>query len=146
MGALLFSQSRNARWDSGACRPRDMAFGCVLRWTLLPLLSYSAFAFDDNLNMESQWLQRGLETVNLRSAAMVDMNNNFTLLFGGISYSQIPGNSTYVFAYNQYPGFNTRYSWRISSMEVYNSIRNSKDEKTEDACGTRQCFPPFASC
>ena len=90
-----------------------MAFSCVLRWTLLPLLSYSAFAFDDNLNMESQWLQRGLETVNLRSAAMVDMNNNFTLLFGGISYSERPGNSTYVFAYNQYPGFNTRYSWRI---------------------------------
>ena len=90
-----------------------MAFNCVLRWTLLPLLSYSAFAFDDSVHMKSQWLQKGLEFVNLRSAAMVDMNNNFTLLFGGISYNQIPGNTTYAFAYNQYPGFNTKYSWRI---------------------------------
>ena len=70
-----------------------MAFNCVLRWTLLPLLSYSAFAFDDSVHMKSQWLQKGREVLNLRSAAMVDMNNNFTLLFGEyriIRYLVIP--------------------------------------------------------
>ena len=82
-----------------------MAPTCVFRCALLSLLSYAACAFDANDNTQSQWLQKARETVNLRSAAMVDMNNNFTLLFGGISYDQIPGNATYLFAYNQFPGY-----------------------------------------
>ena len=59
---------------------------------------------------QQQWTQKGHDNVNVRESAMVDMGNNFTLMFGGVSLSASrPSRFTYILGYNQYSEFKTIY-------------------------------------
>ena len=62
-------------------------------------------------SQQQQWTQKGHDNVNVRESAMVDMGNNFTLMFGGVSLSgSRPSDYTYILGYNQYSEFKTRNS------------------------------------
>eukprot|EP00943_MAST-04B_sp_MAST-4B-sp1_P001947 g1947.t1 len=83
-------------------------------WTLISLLVVYIFNLSHAQQATQQWEQVGHENVNLREAAMVDMGNNFTLLFGGSSLlAGEPVNLTYTLAYNQFTDIKTEYSWRL---------------------------------